>query len=238
MTFTISNLKTGDLVICANGKMATVMKGTAREDVLRFHTEFNSFSRLGVNYNSDMTNKRADGLTIVKVYRAIGVANNKIGDLVFNPLKMLEYGTVVYDRATAEANGDDITIDSLKTGDMLVHRNCKRSTVFKGAEFGDIVRYHTANNSFTWLSKFDNDTLEHVSNSDYDIVEVYRTAVDDPTKYGDDYCNVDQMICEANKIYPVSTCDDEYGLDDTIAAMTYDDLQKFINHEIDSRGIR
>ena len=36
MTFTISNLKTGDLVICANGKMATVMKGTAREDVLRF----------------------------------------------------------------------------------------------------------------------------------------------------------------------------------------------------------
>lgn len=83
MTFTISNLKTGDLVICANGKMATVMKGTAREDVLRFHTEFNSFSRLGVNYNSDMTNKRADGLTIVKVYRAIGVASNKIGDLVF-----------------------------------------------------------------------------------------------------------------------------------------------------------
>ena len=134
MTFTISNLKTGDLVICANGKMATVMKDTAREDVLRFHTEFNSFSRLGVNYNSDMTNKRADGLTIVKVYRAIGVANNKIGDLVFNPLKMLEYGTVVYDRATAEANGDDITIDSLKTGDMLVHRNGKRSTVFKGAE--------------------------------------------------------------------------------------------------------
>ena len=185
-----------------------------------------------------MTNKRADGLTIVKVYRAIGVASNKIGDLVFNPLKMLEYGTVVYDRATAEANGDDITIDSLKTGDMLVHRNGKRSTVFKGAEFGDIVRYHTANNSFTWLSKFDNDTLEHVSNSDYDIVEVYRTAVDNPTKYGDDYCNVDQMICEANKIYPVSTCDDEYGLDDTIAAMTYDDLQKFINHEIDSRGIR
>lgn len=114
MTFTISNLKTGDLVICANGKMATVMKDTAREDVLRFHTEFNSFSRLGVNYNSDMTNKRADGLTIVKVYRAIGVASNKIGDLVFNPLKMLEYGTVVYDRATAEANGDDITIDSLK----------------------------------------------------------------------------------------------------------------------------
>ena len=56
MTFTISNLKTGDLVICANGKMATVMKDTAREDVLRFHTEFNSFSRLGVNYNSDMTN--------------------------------------------------------------------------------------------------------------------------------------------------------------------------------------
>ena len=44
MTFTISNLKTGDLVICANGKMATVMKDTAREDVLRFHTEFNSFS--------------------------------------------------------------------------------------------------------------------------------------------------------------------------------------------------
>ena len=31
MTFTISNLKTGDLVICANGKMATVMKDTARE---------------------------------------------------------------------------------------------------------------------------------------------------------------------------------------------------------------
>lgn len=121
---------------------------------------------------------------------------------------------------------------------MLVHRNGKRSTVFKGAEFGDIVRYHTANNSFTWLSKFDNDTLGHASNSDYDIVEVYRTAVDDSTKYGDDYCNVDQMICEANKIYPVSTCDDEYGLDDTIAAMTYDDLQKFINHEIDSRGIR
>ena len=72
MTFTISNLKTGDLVICANGKMATVMKDTAREDVLRFHTEFNSFSRLGVNYNSDMTNN-----TIRNVRREIRFLREK-----------------------------------------------------------------------------------------------------------------------------------------------------------------
>lgn len=233
MTFTISNLKTGDLVICKNGKMATVMKNTGREDVLRFHTDYNSFSRLNVNYNDDLTNKRADGLTIVKVMRAIDVEPSDIGDLVYNPDEMREGGTVVYDR---DAESDNkITIDSLKTGDMLVHANGKVSTVFKGADFGDITRYHTSNDSFSYLRRFNNETLKHESNSDYDIVAVYRTSVDDPTKFGDDYCNRDKMIVEANKIYPVADAatPSDYTTSDKDITMNYADFKKRFNEFID-----
>ncbi len=206
--FNINNLRTGDLVVCAKGKVATVMKETGREDVLRFHSQENSFLRINANYNADGTSKKSAGFDIVKVYRAIDVPANKIGDLVFNPDKMIAEGTVIFDRNAR------ITIAGLKTGDLLVHRNGKESTVFKGADFGDITRYHTDFNSFSYLSRFDNDTLKHESKDGLDIVAVYRAADPDPTKFADAFGNPEVIQIPANLIFTARDDDDVVCEDD------------------------
>ena len=193
--FNINDLRTGDLVICAKGKKATVMKGTGREDILRFHSKENSFLRIDANYNADGTSKKSTGFDIVKVYRAANLPSNKIGDLIFNPDKMIAEGTVIYDRDAAVA-----TIADLRTGDLLVHRNGKESTVFKGTEFGDITRYHTDFNSFSYLVRFDDD-MTHESNSGYDIVAVYRAADTNPTTFADAFCNPEVMKIPANLVF-------------------------------------
>ena len=201
----INDLRTGDLVICAKGKKATVMKNTGREDILRFHTKENSFLRIDANYNADLTSKKSAGFDIVKVYRAVDAPSNTIGDMVFNPDKMIENGTVVYDRSAL----------TLRTGDLVVHRNGKRSTVFIGADFGDILRFHTDFNSFSYLSRYDGD-LKHESNSGFDIVEVYRTSDADPTTFGNYFFNPELIEIGANLIWKRDEEDNEEDNDDEL----------------------
>lgn len=210
--FNLNDLRTGDLVICKKGKKATVMKNTGREDVLRFHTKENSFLRINANYNDDLTSKKSEGFDIVRVYRAIDMPTNKIGDLVFNPGAMIEHGTVVYDRATTGVE--------IRTGDLLIHRNGKRSTAFVGTEFGDITRYHTDFNSFSYLSRWD-DNMKHESNSNFDIVAIYRVANPDPTTFADSFCNPEIMEIGANLIWKetVDAVDD-----DTDGGCDFDDM--------------
>ena len=214
--YTISNLITGDLVLTANGKMATVMKNTTIGDILRFHTTKDSFSYLNKRYNDNLTHKTCKGLTIVKVYRVDPdkIESNKIGDLIANPDKMLEFGSVVFDRendnsrnpvmaATAVGNSqeDKPTISDLLTGDMLVHVNGKVSTVYKDTPFGDITRYATEKNSFTYLYRFDNESLEHESNSEYDICAVFRANAADESTAGDAITNPAKMLVPENAVW-------------------------------------
>ena len=214
--FNMNNLITGDLVICNNGKMATVMRGTSIGAILRFHTEKDSFSYLGKRYNDDLTHKTCKGLTISKVYRVDPdkIDPGKIGDLIANPDKMLESGTVIFDRGgrtsvvpamatipVGDTDKDKPTIADLMTGDMLVHRNGKVSTVYKDTPFGDIIRYATEKNSFTYLYKYDNETLAHESKDNYDIVGVFRVNADDESTAGDAITNPAKMITPKNAIW-------------------------------------
>lgn len=217
--YTISNLITGDLVLTANGKMATVMKNTTIGDILRFHTTKDSFSYLNKRYNDNLTHKTCNGLTIVKVYRVDPdkIESNKIGDLIANPDKMLEFGSVVFDRendnsrnpvmaATAVGNSqeDKPTISDLLTGDMLVHRNGKVSTVYKDTPFGDIIRYATEKNSFSYLYRFNNEDLTHESKGDYDIIGVFRTNAADESTAGDAITNPVKMLTPENAVWTES----------------------------------
>ena len=214
--FNTMNLITGDLVICNNGKKATVMKNTNVGDILRFHTEKDSFSYLGKRYNDNLTHKSCKGLTIAKVYRVDPdkIEPSKIGDLIANPDKMLEYGKVVFDRdsktppvpamaalPTNDAERDKPTISDLMTGDMLVHRNGKVSTVYKDTPFGDIIRYATEKNSFSYLYKYDNESLTHESNDSYDVAGVFRANAADESTAGDAITNPAKMITPDNAVW-------------------------------------
>lgn len=214
--FNTMNLITGDLVITANGKMATVMKNTNIGDILRFHTEKDSFSYLGKRYNDNLTHKTCKGLTIVKVYRVDPdkVEPSKIGDLIANPDKMLEFGSVIYDRdgdssripamtalPITDSKQDKPTIADLLTGDMLVHANGKVSTVYKDTPFGDIIRYATEKNSFTYLYRFDNETLAHESKDEYDIYAVFRANAADESTAGDAITNPAKMLVPENAVW-------------------------------------
>lgn len=216
---TINNLMTGDLVVTNNDKMATVMKNTTIGDILRFHTDKDSFSYLNVRYNDDLTHKTCSGLTIVKVYRVDpdNIAPNKIGDLIANPEKMVEYGRVIYDSSTRSHRTSAITdyeqdttvkdkptIENLLTGDMLVHTGGKVSTVYKDTLFGDITRYHTEKNSFSYLYKFDNESLEHSANGEYDIIAVFRAQSEDNATVGDVIGNPTKMITPENLLWSMT----------------------------------
>lgn len=213
---TTMNLITGDLVITVNGKMATVMKNTTIGDILRFHTTKDSFSYLNKRYNDDLTHKTCKGLTISKVYRVDPdkIDPSKIGDLIANPDKMLESGSVIYDRdgaspripamvaiPTTDSEQSKPTIADLLTGDMLVHRNGKVSTVYKDTPFGDIIRYATEKNSFTYLYKYDNENLTHESKDKYDIIGVFRANADDESTAGDAITNPAKMIIPKNVVW-------------------------------------
>lgn len=235
--FTIANLMTGDLVITANGKRATVMLDTPVGNILRFHTEKNSFSYIDKRYNSDLTHNKHEGLTIVKVYRLDPTksAQNKIGDLVANPDKMLELGKVVYDR---DAVTTKPTIDSLITGDMLIHRNGKVSTVYKNTPIGDILRFHTEFNSFSYLSRYSDD-LTHESKDAFDIVAVYRTQSDDPTVAGDYIGNPDKMLDPANELWSEGDFVASYfydGKTKNVASMTVDSNDSDDDYDGDCDG--
>ena len=209
------NLMTGDLVVCVNGKKATVMKNTVAGNILRFHTEKDSFSYLETRYNDNLTHKTCSGLTIVKVYRADpeNVEPSKIGDLIANPEKMEELGKVIYERGEASAPTlviagydedtdytEKPTIESLLTGDMLVHRNGNVSTIYKDTPFGDITRYHTQKNSFSYLYKFDNEALTHESKSAFDIIGVFR-GQDGNNNAGDMVSNPAKMLTTDNVVW-------------------------------------
>lgn len=212
----INTLMTGDLVITVNGKKATVMKNTNIGDILRFHTEKDSFSYLNKRYNDNLTHKTCSGLTISKVYRVDPdkIKANKIGDLIANPDKMLEYGSLIYSRdevlpktpaipAVSEetTKNDKPTIADLMTGDMLVHMDGKVSTVYKDTPFGDIIRYATEKNSFTYLYRFDNETLAHESKADYDIIGVFRASADNESEAGDAITNPAKMLISENALW-------------------------------------
>lgn len=211
----MNTLMTGDLVVTANNKMATVMRNTSVGNILRFHTEKDSFSYMDKRYNDNFTHKTCKGLTIVKVYRVDPdkIDPSKIGDLIANPDKMLEFGKVIYEadarnsRVAAmaqypqdEAQNEKPTIESLLTGDMLVHRNGNVSTVYKDTPFGDVVRYHTEKNSFTYLYKFDNESLKHDSKDSFDIIGVFRAKGNDDDT-GDMIGNPGKMLVSENKIW-------------------------------------
>ena len=211
----MNTLMTGDLVVCNNGKMATVMRNTTVGNILRFHTEKDSFSYMDRRYNENFTHKSCKGLTIVRVYRVDPdkIDPSKIGDLIANPEKMIEFGKVIYEanaqnsRVAAmaqysqdEAQNEKPTIESLLTGDMLVHRNGNVSTVYKDTPFGDIARYHTEKNSFSYLYKFDNETLEHENKEAFNIIGVFRANGDDDDT-GDMIGNPGKMLVSENKIW-------------------------------------
>lgn len=199
MKFNKTNMRTGDMVEIRNGKRGTVMLDTAAGNIIRFHTEKDSFSYLDTRYNDDLTHTKHEQMDIVKVYRVDpnNIPANKIGDLIANVDKMIEFGKIVYERKSAPK------LDELKTGDMLVHRNGKVSTVYKGTPFGDITRYHTEYNSFSYLSRYDNE-LKHESNDSFDIVAVYRANIEDTTRVGDLIGNPNKMISENNLVWSES----------------------------------
>jgi len=186
--FTIANLMTGDLVTLRNGKTGTVMLNTPIGDIIRYHSEKNSFSYIAKRFNADLTHNKHTNMDIMKVYRIdpAKVPMNKVGDLVANPVKMLDAGTVVFDRDAVSAKPK---LGDLITGDLLIHRNGKVSTVYKDTPIGDIIRYYTENNSFSYLRRY-NDDLVHESKDSFDIVAVLRVPDSiDSTQIGDYIAN-------------------------------------------------
>lgn len=192
--FTITNLMTGDLVTLRNGKTGTVMLNTRIGDIIRYHSEKNSFSYIAKRFNDDLTHNKHSNMDIIKVHRidASKVPMNKIGDLIANPEKMIADGKMVFDRDAAPAKPK---LSDLITGDLLVHRNGKVSTVFKDTPVGDIIRYYTENNSFSYLSRY-NDDLVHESKDGFDIVAVLRAPDVDESTIGDYIANPTKMFSD------------------------------------------
>lgn len=194
-TFRKNDFVTGDMVILRNGKAGTVMLDTPAGNIVRFHTDKDSFSYLDIRYNDDLTHTKHENMDIVKVYRIdTDIASNKIGDLVANPEKMTTYGTVVFDRDKIVSKPKP---SDLITGDMVVFKNGKVATVYKGTPVGDIVRYHTSNNSFSYLYRYD-DNLKHESKDGFDIVAVFRVQTDDTSTVGDYIGNPNKMLSTDN----------------------------------------
>ncbi len=195
--FTIANLMTGDLVTLRNGKTGTVMLDTKIGDIIRYHSEKNSFSYIAKRFNADLTHNKHTNMDIMKVYRIdpTKVPMNKVGDLVANPEKMLDAGTVVFDRDAVPAKPK---LGDLITGDLLIHRNGKVSTVYKDTPIGDIIRYYTENNSFSYLRRYDDD-LVHESKDSFDIVAVLRVPDSiDSTQIGDYIANPVKVLTADN----------------------------------------
>lgn len=195
--FTIANLMTGDLVTLRNGKTGTVMLNTPIGDIIRYHSEKNSFSYIAKRFNADLTHNKHTNMDIMKVYRIdpAKVPMNKVGDLVANPVKMLDAGTVVFDRDAVSAKPK---LGDLITGDLLIHRNGKVSTVYKDTPIGDIIRYYTENNSFSYLRRY-NDDLVHESKDSFDIVAVLRVPDSiDSTQIGDYIANPVKVLTADN----------------------------------------
>ena len=191
--FTIANLMTGDLVTLRNGKTGTVMLNTRIGDIIRYHSEKNSFSYIAKRFNADLTHNKHSNMDIVKVTRvdAATVPMNKIGDLIANPEKMIASGKVIFDRDALPVKPK---LADLVTGDLLIHRNGKISTVYKDTPIGDIIRYYTENNSFSYLSRY-NDDLVHESKDGFDIVGVLRIPDSvDSTKIGDYIANPAKIL--------------------------------------------
>ena len=95
---------------------------------------------------------------------------------------------------------------NLLTGDMLVHRNGKISTVLLDTICGDITRFHSSFNSFSYLKNL-NEDLTHVKYDGLDVVRVYRTFDSDRTKVGDAIANPDKMIVDSNLVWIAETDD-------------------------------
>ena len=187
-TITKSILSTGDMFVHANGKVSTVILGTIGGDILRFHTDKNSFSYLS-NYTENLAHVKHSGLDVVSVYRSTNPDDKKRGDEIFNPSKMIKDSNLL----------GTISRIPFVSGDMFVHANGKVSTLFRGVPtYGDILRFHTEFNSFSLLSNFDITTGKHKDNSKYDIVAVYRAPESDPKTFGDAICNPSKMVSDDN----------------------------------------
>lgn len=194
--FTINNLRTGDMVQTRNGKYATVMKDTIAGDILRYHTDYNSFSYISTRYNDDMTHKSKSTFDIMKVYRiSDDAASNVAGDVVANPEVMIASGNLIWDRENPVFDINDI-----QTGDMVKTRNGKLGTVYLNTLIGDIIRYHTEKNSFSYLKNFTRD-MKSVKSENFDVVEVYRSLIYPTSEVGDAIANPDKMISTGNLIY-------------------------------------
>ena len=113
----ILDTKTGDMVLCANGKFGTVFRDVPDcEDCVRFHTDTNSF----------MPFKRWDGLdhktrpdyNIDRVYRADTEGDpSKLFDVIGHPDKMADNGVVIFDRNAEWTDVDwDICFANLACG--------------------------------------------------------------------------------------------------------------------------
>lgn len=222
-TFTKTNLMTGDMIVCRNGKAATIMLNTVAGNIARFHTSKDSFSYLDTRYDDDLSHTSHVNMDIVKVYRADteNISEKDVGDLIANPEKMIKYGKLIFDRETADEYEEESTsaskptLGSLVTGDMLVHKNGKCSTVYKDTPSGDITRYHTENNSFSYLRRF-NEDLEHENNDDYNIVAVFRTQSNDSSTVGDAIGNPSKMLIPENLIWSDGTVVANWVYDSTI----------------------
>lgn len=129
--------------------------------------------------------------------------------------------------------------NNLLTGDMLVHKNGKVSTVMLNTKCGNITRFHTSFNSFSYLDNF-NDDLSHVKHDGLSVVSIYRTFNPDPTKVGDAIANPDKMLTRSNLIWTAEpeNIDDNDGVETTgKVALTVADIEKILGHKVAIIGI-
>ena len=209
-----SNLRTGDMVVMRNGKKATVMcgVGTGNSSIFRYHTDTNSFTYIN-KYSESLVHPTNNNYDVMSVYRLSDSIDRSVyGDAIFNPDKMLEYGTMIMSRVDENPTVDnsdrndniirsgDFDINELKTGDLIVFANGKRGTIFKNIpNYPDIVRFHTTTNSFMPTTRWNG--VNHESNSGYNIEKVYRAISGQENKIYNAIANPDLMENDDNLIY-------------------------------------
>ncbi len=111
--FDLSQYKSGDMFLFANGKYGTLLKGIPNfPDTIRFHSETNSFMPVtrwnGNNHESN------SGYNIVKAYRPLAGDTSKVFNAIANPEKMVTDANLIYDREQNDADTFTILKDILE----------------------------------------------------------------------------------------------------------------------------
>lgn len=101
--FDLSQYKSGDMFLFANGKYGTLLKDIPNfPDTIRFHSETNSFMPVtrwnGNNHESN------SGYNIIKAYRPLAGDTSKVFDAIANPEKMVTDDNLIYDREQNDAD--------------------------------------------------------------------------------------------------------------------------------------